>query len=126
MRMLPTDEQIVERIRSGQRYRRPLGAVCAVLGVGGILLVLLAVRQLQTQSNAVFEELSRSPHPTTQQLAQSVDQARFGSGFEIGFMCAAGLAGASSLVASGCVWLLFTNRRDALLLKCWSRSPVAQ
>ena len=34
--MLPTDEQVIDRIRRWQRYRRPVGAICFVLGLAGL------------------------------------------------------------------------------------------
>ena len=115
----PSDEQVIARVRKAQRYRRPLGALCALIGLTGIELVAYWVHDLQAQSTAPFNELARAPQPTTQQVAQSVDQSRFSTGFSLGFMAAAGFAGAVECAAFGLVWILVRNRKDRLLLQCW-------
>lgn len=124
--MLPSDEQIIERVRRAQRYRRPLGAACTVLGLAGVALVLFLVHGLRAQSLALLEQLGRVPEPTAQRVAQVLDHARFNSGFGIGLILAGGLSGASGLAASGLVWLLVSSRKDRLLLKCWDERSTAR
>jgi hypothetical protein len=123
---LPTDEQVIHRVLQAQRYRRPLGALCVVLGLAGIALVAYWVHDLRAQSLAVLNQLSQVSQPTTQQVAQTMDEVRFNSGFTLGFLLAGGLAGACSLAASGFVWLVVRNRKDELLLKCWDGRAAAQ
>lgn len=121
-----SDEQVIARVRWAQRYRRPLGVLCVVVGLTGIALVAYWVHDLQAQSTALFNELARAPQPTTQQVAQSIDQARFSSGFSLGFIAAAGFAGAVECAVFGLVWILVRNRKDRLLLQCWDSRAAAQ
>lgn len=122
MRFLLTDAQIIERIRKARRYRRPLGAVCAALGVAGVLVGLWLLHKMEAQSTALFQEFARYPNPSTQQSIKFLDEVSFSSGLAIGFSFAVGLSGACSLAVSGFVWLLVKNRCDTLLLNCWDRS----
>lgn len=115
----PSDEQIIERVRKAERYRRPLGALCLVFGLIGIALVVYWVHDLHVQSAAIFDELAKSPQPSTQRVAQSFDAARFNTGFSLGFMAAAGLAGAAECAVFGLIWVFIRNRKDRLLLKVW-------
>jgi hypothetical protein len=126
MRLLPSDEDIIEGVRSSQRHRRAIGAICAVLGVSGVLLILYFVNGLYDQSKALHAEIARASQPTTQQVATSLDETCYVMGFTLGFLCAGGLAGMSSLAAHGCVWLLTGgSRKDKLLLKCWDARVAA-
>lgn len=122
----PTDERVIESARKAQRYRRAWGALCVVIGLIGIALVAYWVHDLQAQSLAVFNELAKATQPTTQQAAQAIDQARFSSGFSLGFIAAAGFTGAVECLALGLVWILVRNRKDRLLLQCWDARAAAE
>jgi hypothetical protein len=123
--MLPTDEQVVERIRRWQRYRRPVGAICFLLGVAAVALILYWVHDLRAQSLALLSQLDPSRTPTTQQMQRSFDHAQYNMGFGLGFGLAAGLSAGVWLATSGLLWLLTQNRKDRLLLRCWDGRPAA-
>ena len=126
MRLLPSDADIIERVRTSHRRRRAIGAVCAVLGTCGLLLILYFVDSVYNQSQALLSEVARAPQPTTQQAAVSLNETRYIMGFTLGFLCAGGLAGTSTLAALGCLWLLTGgSRKDKLLLKCWDAQLAA-
>ena len=118
-RMLPTDEQVIERIRRWQRYRRPVGALCFLLGVAAVAIVLFWVHDLRAQSLALLSQLDPSKTPSTQEMQDSFEHAQYNWGFGLGFMLASGLAAGASLATSGLVWLLAQSRKDRLLLRCW-------
>jgi len=125
-RWVLSDDQFIERVRRWQRYRRPVGALCALLGVAGVALILYWVNDLRTRSLALLDEMRDVQNPTTQQVAQSLDHARFNIGLGLGFSLATGLAAAASLATSGVVCLLAQSRKDKLLLRCWdSRAPAS-
>jgi hypothetical protein len=67
---LPSDEQVIERVCRAQRYRRPLGAACVILGLAGIALVFYFIHGLRAQSLEVLDQLGRLREPTTRQVAQ--------------------------------------------------------
>lgn len=123
--MLPTDEQVIERIRRWQRYRRPVGALCFVLGVAAVALVLYWVHDLRSQALAFFSQLDPTKTPTTQEMQLSFEHAQYNMGFGLGFILATGLSVGTSLAASGLVWLLVQSRKDRLLLQCWDGQAVA-
>jgi len=116
---MPSDEQFVRNVRQAQRCRRPLGVVLAVLGLAGVTFILCEVHSLRVRSIETLDQLSRVPHPTTQHIERTIDETRFSNGFSLGFVCAAGLAGASPLLIHGLVWAFVRSRKDQLLLKCW-------
>jgi hypothetical protein len=120
---MPTDEQIIDRIRKARRYRRAIGVACAALGLVMLLAVIFVTHRLHAQSDVVFREIGRHPRPTTQDTDDALGEARFGNGFALGFICAGGLAAASSLIVNGGFWFFATNRRDTLLLKYWDIRP---
>jgi len=122
----PSDELVIDRVRKEQRYRRPLGTVCVVIGLMGIGLVVYWVHDLDTQSVALFDELAKSPQPSTQHVAQSFDAVRFNTGFSLGFMAAAGLAGATECAVFGLVWITVPSSKDRLLLRVWDRQSVTK
>lgn len=116
---MPSDEQIIQNLRRDQRLRRPLGIIFTILGLIGAALVCYWTQDLRAQSLATFDEMSRAPHPTTQQVERAFDESRFTSGFALGSLCAAGLAGALPLAMHGLIWVFVRNRKDQLLLKLW-------
>jgi hypothetical protein len=118
-----SDEQIIQSIRRDQRLRRPMGFACVVFGLIGVALVLYWTRDLRAQALSTFEQLSRAPRPTTQQVERAFDETRFTSGFALGCLCAAGLAGALPLAMHGLIWVFVRNRKDQLLLKLWDDRP---
>jgi len=120
---LPTDEQVIERVRRAQRYRRLIGIICIILGLVGIAIVAYWVHALETKSLAVFHELAEKSNPTTHDVERSIDETRFSMGFTLGFISASGFTGACGLCAAGFVYVLTSNRKDRLLLKCWDSKP---
>ena len=123
--MLLTDEQVIERIRRWQHYRRPVGATCFVLGLSIVAIILYWVHDLREQSLALLSQLDPSRAPTTQEMQRSFDHAQYNMGFGLGFGLAAALATGASLAASGLVWLLSQSRKDRLLLRCWDGRAAA-
>ena len=126
MQMHLTDQQIIERVRWNQRHRRTLGAVCALVGVAGVLLILYFVSNLYQKSQATLNLIAQSPSPSSQQVATSLDETRYVTGFTLGFTFAGGLTSMSVLATTGCVLLLTISRKDTLLLKCWDGHAAAQ
>ncbi len=124
-RWVLSDDQFIERVRRWQRYRRPVGALYALLGVAGVVLILYWVNDLRTKSLSVLNEMRDMQNPTTQQVAQSLDHVRFNIGFSLGFSLATGLTAAAGLATSGVVCLLAQSRKDKLLLRCWDSQPAA-
>jgi hypothetical protein len=118
-----SDEQIIQNIRRDQRLRRPLGFLFAILGLTGVALVGYWTHDRRAQALSTFEDLSRTPHPTTQQADRALDESRFTSGFALGSLCAAGLAGTLPLAVHGLIWVFVRSRRDLLLLKLWEQRP---
>jgi hypothetical protein len=119
-----TDEQLVERIRRAQRYRRLFGVICIILGLVGIAFCAYWINALETKSLAVFHEIADPSNPTTHEVERSLDQTRFNMGFALGFISASGFAGACGLCAAGFVYALTRNRKSKLLLDRWD-SKVA-
>jgi len=122
--MLPTDEQVIERIRSWQRYRRPVGAICFLVGLAIVAFILYWVHDLRAQTLALLSQLDPSLTPA-QEMQRSFDHAQYNMGFGLGFILAAGLSAGTSLVTSGLICLLAQSRKDRLLLRCWDGQPAA-
>ena len=119
-----TDEQIIDRLRRAQRYRRPLGIAFLCVGVVCAVLLFYFVNNMRTRSLAIFAELQPGSTPTTQQIKQTFDAAQFNIGFGLGSAFITGLTSCCSLAASGFVFL-FPNRKDRLLLECWGDRRTA-
>ena len=123
--LLLTDEQLIDRVRRAQRYRRLIGTVCMVVGFLAIGVVVYWVNDMHARSLAILNSLARAANPTTQQVAQSLDESGFIIGFTVGVIAAGGFAGACVLSVTGLIHLLARNRKDLLLLKCWDASAPA-
>ena len=122
--LLPTDEQVIEHIRRWQRYLRPAGAICFLLGLAAVALILYWIHDLRAQSLAFFSQLNDIRRPTTKDVQRSFDYAQYNIGFALGFGLATGLFAGTSLATSGLVWLLTQSRKDRLLLRCWDGQPT--
>ena len=125
MTVFLSDEQLVERIRKSQRYRRPMGSIFACLGIAWMLFAAFAVHKFHVESDAILQCLAHAPDPTQQQSLRFAGYMGVWLGFGLGFAFAFGLSIGLFLTVIGCECLLGTDRRNALLLKCWDRTPAA-
>ncbi|HEV7301716.1 MAG TPA: hypothetical protein VGN72_20430 [Tepidisphaeraceae bacterium] len=119
MQWLPTDEQVIERLRFWQRRRRMVGVAMLVIGIAVVGGALYEVRKLHEQSVAIFAELDREAAPTTKTFEETMDQTQFNTGLMLGFLLATGLSAGASLAVTGLVCVITQNRKDRLLLQCW-------
>jgi hypothetical protein len=115
-----TDQQFIDRVRWQQHHRRKLGALCAVIGIAGWIVLQYFVSALRQQSQDTLDAtLPRGRSPSEQSLATSVDQVRHTSSFVLGCVCGVGFMSMGSMVATGAALLLSKSRKDTLLLNCW-------
>jgi hypothetical protein len=113
-----SDDQVVKRIESLQRWRRPVGICLLLLGLAALVWGYLVIRQMQEQSRTTFEELSRILKPTTQDALQSLAAAENSFDFTLGIIAGTGLAWGCGVACTG-LCLIFPSRRNELLLTCW-------
>jgi hypothetical protein len=114
-----SDDALIERVRRARRYRRPLGAICLLVGLLGMALLAYWTHNMMARWQELFDELARSPSPTTQQFERGMNESRFLTGFGLGCTAAAFWAAANVCAVAGVVCLVARNRKDDLLLKCW-------
>jgi CheY-like chemotaxis protein len=118
-----TDEQLIQRIRKMQRYRRPLGLLLLFLGLVCAAIAIYYAYTLSAQSLAITQELSQSPHPTTRQVTNAFNNFDFLMSFSLGFGIASLWFYAVVCIAVGFIWLTINNRKDRLLLQHWDAHP---
>lgn len=119
-----TDEQLISRLRTKERYRYRVGIPALIFGVILSTSFVLLAKPLVLGADQLLSFTVSQTTPSTQDQAFLMAQTQFITGFAVGFSLASALIYAAGSLIVG-VWLLVPSPRDRLLLRLWDTRPQA-